>query len=219
MSRRVEHDPAYQPVVAQVGHVCVEMAPFAEAVRHEERDLVQSALGTRRRDRSPVVGVHEVDEARAEQLLLGPADHVGDRLADVAATAGSEDEDEVGRRGDEAAEVRGLPPGRDHQDPAEEQRAQATEHAEHDLQPDGLADLVIGDGGHRASGVERDVRREPRQHAQPQHRIGHRQVLTRRESHRTEGATGEERGTRVGEVDGEAVFLRELRANQRTAGG
>ena len=110
---RVEDDPADVAVVAQVGDVRLQVAPLLEAVARSGR----RARGARRGRPPPgaaalIVGVHEAARSRrrAVRPRRGPASRV-DRLADVAAAAVAEDQDEVGGRGDQAAEVRGLPAG------------------------------------------------------------------------------------------------------------
>ena len=91
---RVEHDAADLPVVAQVGHVRLEVAPLAEPVRHAEHDLVRLAVrAARRRRAARSSACTKLHEARAEHLRLagGRPSSVTD-CADVAAAAGAEHE-------------------------------------------------------------------------------------------------------------------------------
>ena len=125
---RVEHDAADVPVAAQVGDVGLEVTPLAEPVAHAEHDLAAARRASRRPRRAArSSGWTKLHEAVAEQLLLGAAEHRRHRLAGVAAAAGAEDEHEVGRGRDEAAEVRGLPACRGDQRPGEQQRGEQPE--------------------------------------------------------------------------------------------
>jgi hypothetical protein len=109
---RVEDHAADLPVGAEVGHVRLEMPPFPEAVQQPEDDLGRLAVRIRRVHERKIVRVDEAGEVLAQQLPVPAAEHLGDGVACVAAAARAEDEHEVGRRGDEAAEVRGLAPRR-----------------------------------------------------------------------------------------------------------
>ena len=66
--------------------------------------------------------------------------------------------------------MRGLAPGRRDQGEREQQRDEQPSDPEHDLQDDQAADVVVGAGRDRPSGVERDVRRERREDPEPLHR-------------------------------------------------
>ena len=102
---------------------------------------------------------------------------VGDRRAGVAAPAAAEDEHEIGRRGDEAAEVRGLAAGRRDERPAEQQGDEEAGDAQGDLEPHEVGDVLVGAQGDGAGGVERDVLGERGDDAEPGDRIGGLDVL------------------------------------------
>ena len=44
---RVEHDPADSFVLAEIGHVRLEVPPFARLVQHAQDDLAAAAAGRR----------------------------------------------------------------------------------------------------------------------------------------------------------------------------
>ena len=117
---RVEDNPADLPVRAKVGHVGLEVPPLAEAVQQPEDDLRRLPVRVCRDERE-IVGVNEAGEVLPEQLPLVPSEHLRNGLTRVAAAALSEHEHEVGRRVNDAAEMRRLAPGRGDQCPAEQQ--------------------------------------------------------------------------------------------------
>ena len=172
---RVEDDPANAPVLAQVADVGLEMAPFTEAVGHPEHDLRGFGAGLRAPHQRAVVGVHDVLEARAEQLRLRATRHADDRLAGVTAATATEDEDQVGRGTHQAAEMRGLAARGGDEREREQQRDDQACPAEHDLQRDEVAHLAVRGGGDRPRGVQRHVRRERREHPEATDGVGRRQ--------------------------------------------
>ena len=101
--------------------------------------------------------MHEDFEAVTEHLRLGSTDHRRDRLADVTAAVGAQNEHEIGRGGDEATEMRRLTPRRDDQRPAEQERGGQTQGTENGLQDDQMIDVAIVGARDRAGRVEGDV--------------------------------------------------------------
>ena len=209
----VEDDAADLPVGAEVGDVRLEMPPLRELVHHPEDDLVRLAVRVRGAHRSQVVRMHEAREPLAEEILLRTAEHVRDGPADVAAPACAEDEHEVGGRGDEASEVGGLPPGRGDEPESEEQRGEQPGGAEQNLEHDQPRDAPVVAGADRPRCVQRDVRGQGREHAQPLDRIACRQPLVRRQLDAGGGASGKDCGACPGQVGDEPLLLLELCAN------
>ena len=75
---RVQHDAAQLPVVAQVGHVGVEVPPLPEAVQHAEHDLARLAARAGGLEHGLVVRVDELHRtcrpaarARCRSSVLG----------------------------------------------------------------------------------------------------------------------------------------------------
>ena len=126
-----------------------------------------------------VVRVHERFEAVTEHLRLGGTDHRRDRLADIPAAVGAENEHQVGGRGDETAEVGRLAPRRDDERPAKQKRCEQAEGTENRLDDDQMIDVVIVGARDRASRIEGDVRSQRREHPQPSDRVDHAQLLVR----------------------------------------
>jgi hypothetical protein len=154
-------------------------------------------------------------EAVAQHFLGADPEHLGDRRARVAAAARAEDQDEVGRGGDEAAEVGGLAARGGDQGEGQQQRRGEAGDAEHDLQLDQVADVAVGPGRQRADGVERDVGAERREDAQAHHRVGDLDVLVGGEPHAVGRAAGEQRPPGGAQVLGQAPSLLELAAHDR----
>ena len=206
----VEHHAAHVLFLAQVGDVGLDVAPLAEVVAHAEDDLARLAAGARGRNGSAIVVVHGRGEAVVEQLVLLAARHARDRLARVATAAVVEDEHEIGGGLHEAAEARRLTPRRGGQDERQQQRGHETGDAEQHLGRDQFRDAAIGTRGDRARGVERDVRRQGRQHLEAAYRIGRGDLLPRRQRHVLERRSRQPGAPRRREVVHEAARLDEL---------
>ena len=115
----------------------------------------------------PIVLVDDVEHAFGQQLLFRATRHAAHGPADVPAAAQAEDDDEIGRRADEATEVRRLPVCGADERPAEQQRQQEAADPEDDLQVDQAADIAVVGVRDRPGGVQRHVRRERRKDSQP----------------------------------------------------
>ena len=154
MSREFTHDAAYVPVGAQIGQMRLEVTPLARRVAHPEDQLLDVARLLRRLEAREVVLVDHPDDALAGELRLRLPGQPLDRGARVAAVASREDEDEVGRRRDEAAEVRGLTPRRRDERPGEQERDDDADGAECDLQRDRVVDVAVRVGDDLARGAQ-----------------------------------------------------------------
>ncbi len=207
---RVQHHAAQLPVVAQVGHVGVEVPPLPEAVQHAEHDLARLAARAGGLEHGLVLRVDELHELVAQQLRLGPIERPQHRLAGVAQAAGAEHEHEIRGEGHEAAEVGTLATrGRD-QGPGEEQRGEQPEHAEHHLDRDLMGDPALVGACDRPRRVEGGVGGERGEHPQSLDRVRRGHVLARGERNGGDGLLGEERGAHVGEVLRQPALLLEL---------
>ena len=216
---RVEHHAPDVAVLAQVGHVRLEMPPLLEAVRHPEDQLPRLPVLERGAHRGAVVGMHDVEARVTEEVGLRAPEHRRDGLAHVAAPARVEHEHEVGRVGDEAAEVGRLAPGGRDQDEGEQQRDEQPGAAEHDLERDQVGDVAIGAGGEGPGGVERDVRGERGEHPQALDGVGDDHVLVGAQRDRGRRPARQHRGAGRGQVRDEAPRLGELRAHKRAGDG
>ena len=107
-----------------------------------------------------------------EKLPLRHADHVRDRLARVAAPALAEDQDEIGRGGDETAEVRSLAARRRRQGEGQQQCCEQAGGPEQDLRQDERRDALVGAARNRACRIQRDVRGQRRKHGEAPLGIG-----------------------------------------------
>ena len=114
----------------------------------------------------------ELGEALAEQIRFVAADQVGDRRAGVAAATAAEHEDEIRRRGDQAAEVGGLAAGGRDQRPPEQQRDEEAGDTQRDLERHEVGDVLVGARRDGAGRVERDVLGERGDDAEPGDRVG-----------------------------------------------
>ena len=107
--------------MTQVGDVRLEMPPLAGRVAHPEHELPGKAGALRFGEHLPVVLMDELLEPVLQQLGLRMSDQPRHRTARVPAAAVAQHQHEVGRRRDEAPEVRSLAPGRRDQCPGEQQ--------------------------------------------------------------------------------------------------
>ena len=214
----VQHDAADEPVCAQVGHVRLELPPLAEPIPQPELDLVRLSACARFLEELAIVRVHERGEPRAVDLGLRAPECLDDGLADVAAATGPEDDDEVGRRRDQAPEVSGLASGRSDERPAEQQRDQQAGGAEDDLQRDQIADVPVVRRPDRARGVERHVRGERSEDAEPLHRAEPIQSLVSGEGDRCDRPPPEDRRSGRGQVPNEPRLLCQLGTDDPAAG-
>jgi hypothetical protein len=159
---RIHDDPADVPIAAQVGQMSLEIAPFAHDRENPEDQLLRATVALCALDGLAVVLVHVAQEAAAVEIGLRTAEQRDHRLADVAAAAVPEHEHEIGRRGDQTAEMRGLTSGRGDQRPGEKKREQQSADAEADLEQDEVVDVLVRAGRDRSHCVERDVRGQRR---------------------------------------------------------
>ena len=195
--------------------MCFEMSPLTGRVAHAEDELARLSGLARSLESGPIVLVHEPVEAASVQLCLGSSEHRDDRLTHVAAAAAPEDEHEVGRGRDQAAEQRGLAArGRD-QCPREKERDGEAADSERDLEPDRARDVAVGLLRDRPGRVQGDVRRERCEHANALDWIGRRDPLVRRQRDTRHRPLGQKCATRLGEVRHEPLLLHELCASLR----
>ena len=163
----VEDNATDLPLGAKVADMGLELPPGAEAVRDAKDELARFAGARCRAHHIPVVLVDDVEQAFGQQPLFRTRGHAAHGPADVPATAEPEDDDEIGRRADEATEVRRLPVGGADERPAEQQRQQEAADPEDDLQVDQAADIAVVGVRDRPGGVQRHVRRKRRKDSQP----------------------------------------------------
>ena len=117
---RVQHDAAHVPVLAEIGHVRLESPQATLRVRQPELDRRGRARSQHLPQRSPVVRMHVLDDAVAEDGGFGAVDHAQHRVARVPELLAREHEHEVGRRRDKALEMRASATRADDERPAEE---------------------------------------------------------------------------------------------------
>ena len=177
---RVEHDARDVPVVAEIGDVGLEMAPLALRVAHPQDESRRLAFLLHHLQHGTVVVMDEAREAIAEQLRLRAAERARDRRADVAAATGQDDH-EVGRVADEAAEMLGLAARGGDQRPCEQERDQEPSDAERDEDLDQPGDVLVVARCHRPRRAQGDVRGQRGEDAQPLHGIRRRDLLVRRQ--------------------------------------
>ena len=215
----IQHDATNVTVGAQVRDVRLQLAPLTEPVLQPKQDLVWlPAVGDSLQQIS-VVGMDGADESRSENLRLGSPDHARDRLADVPTTASAEDNNKIGRGGDEAAEVRCLASSRGDQRPAEQQRREQPCNAEYGLEGDEVVDVAVVRARDRAGGVERNVRGQRGQHAQPLDRALGVEALVCCERDCRDGAVGEQCASGCDQVVNEPCLLCQLGPHDPPAGG
>ena len=118
---RVEDDTAHCLVLAEVGHMRLEVPPFSGLVHQSEDDLARAAVSRRGTQGGSVLRAHEPFEAVAEHLRLGTADHGRDRAAYVTASVRAENEDQIRGRGNEASKMSRLAPRRGDERPGEQE--------------------------------------------------------------------------------------------------
>jgi hypothetical protein len=117
----VEHDTAHVPLSLKIGDVRLHVAPFSELVLDSEHHLMRLSLSERCLDQRSIIGIDEAHKPTTDDVFLRAPEHAEHRLARVAALAVAEDEHEICRGRDEAAEVRGLAPGCGDQPPGKQQ--------------------------------------------------------------------------------------------------
>jgi hypothetical protein len=154
--------------------------------------------------------VNEAFEPVAEHLLARAADHSPDRFAHVATALAPEHEHEIGRGGDQAAEVRRLPASCGDEPEREEHGGDEASETEDELGRDQVGDVPVGAGGDRVRGIEGDVRSHRRQDAQPLDRIDGTEVLARRQADRRDGPVREVGGPGRRQVMNETALLHQL---------
>ena len=117
---RIENDATHPPLLAQVGHMRLQVPPFAGCVEHSKDDLRRAAVNSCRVDGHAVVRVQKPFEAATEKLGFSAIDHLRYGAAHVATSISAEHQDEIRGRSDKASEVGGLPSGREDQRPTQQ---------------------------------------------------------------------------------------------------
>ena len=117
---RIENDATDPPLLAQVGHMRLQVPPFAGCVEHSKDDLRRATVNGCRLHRLAVVRVQDRFEATTEKLGFTAINHPRYGAAHIATSVGAEHQDEIGGRGDKAPEVGGLPSRRENQSPTQQ---------------------------------------------------------------------------------------------------
>src|SRR5439155_23794728 len=140
----VQHDTTDLPIVTEIRDKCVQVSPLIQVIHPAEHDFVRLSVRARRLHQRSIIRMHKARKPPTEDVGFRSTEDASDGLADVPASTSSEDQYEVCRRSDQAAEVRGLPSSCGNEGPCEQKGREEPKNPKHDLDNDEVADVPVG---------------------------------------------------------------------------